>query len=102
MTVVDEPALFLTVTEAAAAFGVSDDLVYDLIARREIPVAEFGRRKMIPRRAVELTVEHALDGFDPARLASAVGFSSTAVGTGDENPTGQAGRRPTSSAGPDG
>jgi excisionase family DNA binding protein len=58
-------ALFVTVREAAELLGVSDDLVYDLVASGELPSARFGRRVMVPRRALELIVERALDGFDP-------------------------------------
>jgi excisionase family DNA binding protein len=35
-------ALFVTVAETARLLGVSDDLVYDLVHRGELPSATFG------------------------------------------------------------
>jgi len=66
--------LVLSVSEAAQALGVSDDLVYSLTERGDLPCLRFGRRKVIPRLAIELLIEKAMDGFDPnavlMRLAS--------------------------------
>ncbi|MBV8161056.1 MAG: helix-turn-helix domain-containing protein [Acidimicrobiia bacterium] len=62
--------LALSVTEAAKALGVSHDLVYELVARAELPVIELGRRKVIPVVAIERLIEVALDGFDPPRAIS--------------------------------
>lgn len=61
--------LVLSVAEAAEALGVSDDLVYELTARGELPCLRFGRRKVIPRRAIELLVEAAIADFDVATVA---------------------------------
>jgi len=55
----NEP-LVLTVRQAADALGVSDDLVYELTARGEIPCLRLGRRRVIPRRAIELMLEQAM------------------------------------------
>ncbi len=57
--------LVLSVAKAAQSLGVSDDLVYELIERGQLPCLRLGRRKLIPRRAIELLVESAMDGFDP-------------------------------------
>lgn len=57
--------LVLSVAKAAKSLGVSDDLVYELIERGQLPCLRLGRRKLIPRRAIELLVENAMDGFDP-------------------------------------
>lgn len=57
--------LVLSVSEAAKALGISDDLVYELLERRELPFLRFGRRKVIPRRAIELIIEAVMDEFDP-------------------------------------
>ena len=62
--------LFLSVPAAAEALAVSDDTVYELLHRGELPCLRIGRRRVIPRRAVELVVEHLLDGFDPGQLAA--------------------------------
>ena len=52
--------LVLTVREAAEALGVSNDLVYELTARGDIPSLRLGRRRVIPRRAIEMMVEETL------------------------------------------
>lgn len=57
--------LVLSVREAADALAVSDDLIYELVARGALPCLCFGRRKVIPRRAIELVIEAAMDRFDP-------------------------------------
>lgn len=64
--------LFVSVPEAATALGVSDDLVYDLIERGDLPSTRLGRRKLVPRRAVELVLERAMENFDPDRLLVAL------------------------------
>ena len=58
--------LVLSIAEAAEVLGLSDDLVYHLVARGELPCLRFGRRKVIPRIAVERVINLAMDGFDPA------------------------------------
>ena len=52
----------LSVREAAVLLGVSDDLVYELTARGELPCLHLGRRRMIPRRAVDLRLEKCVAG----------------------------------------
>lgn len=56
--------LVLSVAEAAEALGVSDDLVYELTERGDLPCLRFGRRKVIPRRAIELLMESAVADYD--------------------------------------
>lgn len=70
-------ALFASVAETADLLGISDDLVYDLIARGELPSSTFGRRKLVPRIAIDLVVDAALEGFDPDRLASTLATGPT-------------------------
>jgi excisionase family DNA binding protein len=77
--------LTLSVREAAAELGISDDLVYELIARGELPAVALGRRKVIPRRAIDLVLERALEGFDPDALLTSLALeagSSSAAGDG--------------------
>jgi excisionase family DNA binding protein len=45
--------LALSVEEAGALLGISRDLAYDLVARRELPSVRLGRRLVVPRRALE-------------------------------------------------
>ncbi|MDP9402168.1 MAG: helix-turn-helix domain-containing protein [Actinomycetota bacterium] len=73
--------LVLSVSEAADALGVSDDLVYELTERGELPCLRFGRRKLIPRRAIESLVELAVVDFDPAGLIASLS-GTTAPGVG--------------------
>lgn len=65
-------SLVLSVAEAAAALGVSDDLVYELTERGELPCLRFGRRKVIPRRAIELLVESAIADFDATAVVTSL------------------------------
>jgi excisionase family DNA binding protein len=53
--------LVFTVRQAADALGVSDDLVYELTARGDIPCLRLGRRRVIPRRAIELMLEQTME-----------------------------------------
>jgi excisionase family DNA binding protein len=45
--------LALSIEEAGALLGISRDLAYDLVARRELPSVRLGRRLVVPRRALE-------------------------------------------------
>ncbi len=60
--------LVLSVAETAEALGISDDLVYELMHRGQLPCLHFGRRKVVPRRAIDLVIRAAMSGFDPAAL----------------------------------
>lgn len=64
--------LVMSVAEAARALGVSDDLLYALIARGELPCVRFGRRRLIPRRVVERLIEAATMDFDASSVWSSV------------------------------
>jgi excisionase family DNA binding protein len=64
--------LVLSVAEAAEALGVSDDLVYELTERGELPCLRFGRRKVIPAWRFELVMESALTSFDPAAVVTSL------------------------------
>ena len=57
--------LVVSVAVAAEMLDVSDDLVYELIEREQLPCLRLGRRRLIPRRAIELLVESAMSGFQP-------------------------------------
>lgn len=74
----------LSVAQAAKVLGVSDDLVYELTARGELPSLRLGRRRVIPRRAIELVIEEAISGFDAGTLQSHLlgesGISPTSEG----------------------
>jgi excisionase family DNA binding protein len=70
--------LVLSVSEAAEALGVSDDLIYELLARGQLPCLPLGRRKLVPRRAVELLVERAMDNFEPDVVLAVLGRPLTA------------------------
>jgi excisionase family DNA binding protein len=55
----DTERVTLTVEEAAAILGISRALGYELVRRHELPSLRFGRRIVIPRRALETLVEQA-------------------------------------------
>jgi excisionase family DNA binding protein len=44
--------LALSVEEAGSLLGISRDLAYDLVARRELPSVRLGRRLVVPRHAL--------------------------------------------------
>ena len=44
--------LVLSIAEVAEVLGVSDDLIYELTARSELPCVRLGRRKVIPTIAI--------------------------------------------------
>lgn len=71
--------LVLSVREAADALAVSDDLVYEMVARGALPCLCFGRRKVIPRRAIELVIEVAMDTFDPQLVLANLSIGAHAV-----------------------
>jgi excisionase family DNA binding protein len=53
--------LALSVEEAGALLGISRDLAYDLVARRELPSVRLGRRLVVPRRALEDALSRLTD-----------------------------------------
>lgn len=44
--------LTLTVEEAAGLLGISRNLAYELVARKELPSVRLGRRLVVPRQAL--------------------------------------------------
>jgi len=51
--------LTMTVSEAAEVLGISRAFAYELVGRGEIPVVRFGRRVVVPRKALETLLEVA-------------------------------------------
>jgi len=49
--------LCITVPEAAEMLGISRNFAYELVKRGQIPVIEFGKRKLIPRVALMKLLE---------------------------------------------
>jgi excisionase family DNA binding protein len=58
--------LVLTVTEAAAAIGISRTHAYELVARGELPSLRLGRRIVVPRRGLERLLDGDADGTHAA------------------------------------
>ena len=50
-------SLTLTVKETAAALGVSENKVYDLVHQQQIPFIRLGRLIKIPRHGLEVWLE---------------------------------------------
>ncbi|MDP9404412.1 MAG: helix-turn-helix domain-containing protein [Actinomycetota bacterium] len=67
--------LAVSVEEAARLLGISRDLAYDLIARRELPSVRLGRRIVIPRFQLELLLgaQDAEGGASERELAPSAG-----------------------------
>lgn len=55
--------LVFSIAEAAEALGVSDDLIYELTSRGELPCVRLGRRKVIPAIAIQAVIDASLAGF---------------------------------------
>ena len=58
--------LTVTVDEAARLLGVSRGLAYELVARGELPALRLGRRRVVPRMAIDALIADACakDGGD--------------------------------------
>lgn len=57
--------LAYSVAEVAAALGLSDNAVYELLDDGVLPeLPRINRRRLIPRRALDELVDAAMDGFD--------------------------------------
>ncbi len=72
--------LIVSVAVAAEMLGISDDLVYELIEREQLPCLRLGRRRLIPRRAIELLVESAMSGFQPEIVLSVLACQAPLLG----------------------
>jgi excisionase family DNA binding protein len=59
--------LTLSVTEAAELLGISRALAYELVARGELPSLQFGRRLVVPWRAIERLLASCEDTATPER-----------------------------------
>lgn len=53
--------LVLSVTEVAAALGISRTHAYELVARGELPSLRLGRRIVVPRRGLERLLDAGAD-----------------------------------------
>lgn len=49
----DDRRLTLSIDEVAEILGISRGLVYGLVARGELPSIRFGRRILVPKKAVD-------------------------------------------------
>jgi excisionase family DNA binding protein len=66
-------SLAVSADEAGELLGVSADLIYRLCDAHILPeLPRVSRRRLIPRRAVEMLVEQAMAGFDPATAFAAL------------------------------
>ena len=63
----DSEKLTLTVTEASRVLGISRGLAYSMVKTGELPSIRFGKRVLIPRRALEKLLEEP----QPLNLAPA-------------------------------
>ena len=49
--------LCVSVPEAAKMIGISRNFAYELVNQKQLPVIRFGKRKLIPRVALEKRLE---------------------------------------------
>jgi excisionase family DNA binding protein len=62
---VDE-SLVVSVPEAAVLLGVSEGLIYQLLDKGLLPeLPRWSRRRLIPRRAVEVVIERTMADYNP-------------------------------------
>lgn len=85
--------IFLTIAETAEILRVSDDLVSELIHQGLLPAAALGRRRVVPRIAIDQLVDVLIEDYDPrlvaARLAAAAPATDPreiVAGTGTTGP----------------
>lgn len=57
--------LTLTVEEAAQLLGISRGLAYEMARCGKLPVVRFGRRLLVPRRALERMLDQPGAGSHP-------------------------------------
>jgi excisionase family DNA binding protein len=55
----DEQKLTVTVEEAARLLGISRGLAYEMVRVGKIPSIRFGKRLIVPRRALEQLLEES-------------------------------------------
>jgi excisionase family DNA binding protein len=60
--VMDGKRLCITVSEAASMLGVSRNFAYELVKTKQLPVIRFGKRLLIPKLALEKTLEGVVPG----------------------------------------
>lgn len=53
----DDSKLTLSVEEVATVLGISRGLAYEMVKTGKIPSVRFGKRVLIPRRALEKLLE---------------------------------------------
>jgi hypothetical protein len=61
--------LVVTVPEAGMLLGIGSSLAWKLAAEGVIPTLKLARRVVVPRRAIDLLLEAALEGWSPAEAA---------------------------------
>lgn len=55
----DEKSLTVTVEEAARLLGIGRALAYSMAREGKLPTIKFGRRLVVPRRALEAMIEES-------------------------------------------
>lgn len=72
---------FVSVSATAETLGVSDNLIYELVQRGELPSVRLGRRVMVPAIAIDALVERTMAGFDPDRLLASLAAAAPSLDT---------------------
>jgi excisionase family DNA binding protein len=55
-------SMTMSVTDAAKRLGISRAFAYELVARGALPCLRFGRRVVVPRKALERLIDEADGG----------------------------------------
>ena len=66
----DIERLTLTVEEAARCLGVSRNLAYEMARQHRLPIIKFGRRLLVPRKALLELLEQPTSEVSPSTVNS--------------------------------
>lgn len=67
----------MTIREAAAEIGISDDTLYRMARDGTLPTVNFRRRILVPRQAIEELAARSMESFRPDLIAGPQGTSGT-------------------------
>ena len=60
----DEQRLTITVEQASKLLGISRGLAYQMVRTGKLPVIRFGRRLLVPRKALDRLLNGSMDVED--------------------------------------
>lgn len=63
----EQERLTLTVEQAGELLGISRSLAYEMARTGGLPAIRFGKRIVVPKRAIETMLEGSASGTTPAK-----------------------------------